>query len=213
MANTYKETMNLPKTDFAMRANLPESEPKRLAKWEEEHIYEQVLEKNKDGKPFILHDGPPYANGPIHIGHAFNKILKDFVNKSHAQRGFFTPYVPGWDCHGQPIEHMVEKTLGPDKMAKIDQPTLRRLCREWAEKYVDVQREGFKRLGVNADWEHPYLTFTRTTRRATSRCSSRCTSTARCTAAANPSTGASAATRRLPRPRSSTPTRRRRPSS
>ena len=160
MANTYKETMNLPKTDFAMRANLPESEPKRLAKWEEEHIYEQVLEKNKDGKPFILHDGPPYANGPIHIGHAFNKILKDFVNKSHAQRGFFTPYVPGWDCHGQPIEHMVEKTLGPDKMAKIDQPTLRRLCREWAEKYVDVQREGFKRLGVNADWEHPYLTFT-----------------------------------------------------
>ena len=160
MANTYKETMNLPQTDFAMRANLPENEPKRLAKWEEEHIYEQVLEKNKDGKPFILHDGPPYANGPIHIGHAFNKILKDFVNKSHAQRGFFTPYVPGWDCHGQPIEHMVEKTLGPDKMAKIDQPTLRRLCREWAEKYVDVQREGFKRLGVNADWEHPYLTFT-----------------------------------------------------
>ena len=160
MANTYKETMNLPKTDFAMRANLPENEPKRLAKWEEERIYEQVLEKNKDGKPFILHDGPPYANGPIHIGHAFNKILKDFVNKSHAQRGFFTPYVPGWDCHGQPIEHMVEKTLGPDKMAKIDQPTLRRLCREWAEKYVDVQREGFKRLGVNADWEHPYLTFT-----------------------------------------------------
>ena len=152
--------MNLPKTDFAMRANLPENEPKRLAKWEEERIYERVLEKNKDGKPFILHDGPPYANGPIHIGHAFNKILKDFVNKSHAQRGFFTPYVPGWDCHGQPIEHMVEKTLGPEKMAKIDQPTLRRLCREWAEKYVDVQREGFKRLGVNGDWEHPYLTFT-----------------------------------------------------
>ncbi len=160
MGNTYKNTMNLPRTDFAMRANLPENEPKRLAKWEEEHIYERVLEKNKDGKPHILHDGPPYANGPIHIGHAFNKILKDFVNKSHAQRGFFTPYVPGWDCHGQPIEHMVEKTLGPDKMAKIDQPTLRRLCREWAEKYVDVQREGFKRLGVNADWEHPYLTFT-----------------------------------------------------
>lgn len=160
MANSYKETMNLPQTDFAMRANLPQSEPKRLAKWEEERIYERVLEKNKDGRPFILHDGPPYANGPIHIGHAFNKILKDFVNKSHAQRGFFTPYVPGWDCHGQPIEHMVEKTLGPEKMAKIDQPTLRRLCREWAEKYVNIQRDGFKRLGVNADWEHPYLTFT-----------------------------------------------------
>lgn len=159
VANTYKDTMNLPNTDFAMRGNLPENEPKRLEKWEQEHIYERVLEKNKDGKPFVLHDGPPYANGPIHIGHAFNKILKDFVNKSHAQRGYFTPYVPGWDCHGQPIEHMVEKTLGPEKMAKIDQPTLRRLCREWAEKYVDIQREGFKRLGVNADWEHPYLTF------------------------------------------------------
>ena len=160
MANGYKDTMNLPRTDFAMRANLPENEPKRLEKWERERIYERVLEKNRDGRPHILHDGPPYANGPIHIGHAFNKILKDFVNKSHAQQGFFTPYVPGWDCHGQPIEHMVEKTLGPKKMAETDQPTLRRLCREWAEKYVGVQREGFKRLGVNADWEHPYLTFT-----------------------------------------------------
>ena len=160
MGNSYKNTMNLPKTDFAMRANLPENEPKRLAKWEDEQLYWKVLEKNKDGVPFVLHDGPPYANGPIHIGHAFNKILKDFVIKSHAQRGFYTPYIPGWDCHGQPIEHMVEVTLGPDKMAAIDQPTLRRLCREWAEKYVGVQRDGFKRLGVNADWEHPYLTFT-----------------------------------------------------
>jgi isoleucyl-tRNA synthetase len=159
VANTYKETMNLPKTDFAMRANLPVNEPKRLEKWEQEHIYERVLEKNKDGEPFVLHDGPPYANGPIHIGHAFNKTLKDFVNKSHAQRGFYTPYIPGWDCHGQPIEHMVEEKLGPKKMKEIDQPTLRRLCREWAEKYVDIQREGFKRLGVNGDWDHPYLTF------------------------------------------------------
>ncbi len=159
MGTSYKDTMNLPKTDFAMRANLPENEPKRLAKWQEEQLYWKVLEHNKDGEPFILHDGPPYANGPIHIGHAFNKILKDFVIKSHAQRGFYTPYIPGWDCHGQPIEHMVEVTLGPEKMAAIDQPTLRRLCREWAEKYIDVQREGFKRLGVNADWEHPYLTF------------------------------------------------------
>ena len=159
MANSYKSTMNLPQTDFAMKANLPSREPERLAKWEEEHLYWKVLEKNKDGKPFVLHDGPPYANGPIHIGHAFNKILKDFVIKSHAQRGFYTPYVPGWDCHGQPIEHMVEEKLGPEKMAKIDQPTLRRLCHEWAEKYVNIQRDGFKRLGVNADWDHPYLTF------------------------------------------------------
>ena len=118
-----------------------------------------VEEKNADGKPFVLHDGPPYANGPIHIGHAFNKILKDFVVKSHAQRGYFTPYIPGWDCHGQPIEHMVEVTLGPEKMAEISQVELRQRCREWAEKYVDIQRNGFKRLGVNADWEHPYLTF------------------------------------------------------
>ena len=159
MANTYKNTMNLPKTDFAMRANLPENEPKRLAKWAEQDIYHKVLEKNKDGEPFVLHDGPPYANGPIHIGHAFNKILKDFVNKSHAQRGYFTPYIPGWDCHGQPIENMVEKTMGTEKFAQTSQPEIRQACREWAKKYIDVQREGFKRLGVNADWEHPYLTF------------------------------------------------------
>ncbi|MCD8315963.1 MAG: isoleucine--tRNA ligase, partial [Eggerthellaceae bacterium] len=160
MSESYKGTMNLPKTDFPMRANLPTQEPKRLEKWEKEDLYGRILEKNRDGKPFILHDGPPYANGPIHIGHAFNKILKDFVNKSHAQRGYFTPYIPGWDCHGQPIEHMVEVNLGPEKMAEIDQPALRSLCREWAEHFVDVQRDGFKRLGINGDWEHPYLTFT-----------------------------------------------------
>ncbi len=158
--NDYKATMNLPKTDFPMRGNLPENEPKRLEKWQREDIYRRVLEKNADGNPFVLHDGPPYANGPIHTGHAFNKILKDFVIKSHAQRGFFTPYIPGWDCHGQPIEHMVERSLGPEKMAQTSQPELRKLCRAWAEKYVDIQREGFKRLGVNADWGHPYLTFT-----------------------------------------------------
>ena len=160
VGNSSTETMNLPQTDFAMRGNLPQKEPDRLARWQEMDLYHQVLEKNRDGRPFVLHDGPPYANGPIHIGHAFNKILKDFVVKSHAQRGFFTPYVPGWDCHGQPIEHMVEVTLGKEKMAEIDQPTLRRLCREWAERYVGVQREGFKRLGVNAEWDNPYLTFT-----------------------------------------------------
>lgn len=156
----YKDTMILPKTDFPMRGNLPAREPERLVKWQEMDLYRRVLEKNKDGKPFVLHDGPPYANGPIHIGHAFNKILKDFVNKSHAQRGFYTPYVPGWDCHGQPIEHMVEKTLGPEKMATTSLPELREKCRDWATEYVNVQREGFKRLGVNADWEHPYLTYT-----------------------------------------------------
>ena len=159
MGNDYKHSMNLPKTDFAMRANLPENEPKRLAKWEEQDIYHRVLEKNKDGQPFILHDGPPYANGPIHIGHAFNKILKDFVVKSHAQRGYYTPYIPGWDCHGQPIEHEVEKKLGTEKMKQLPQAKVRELCHDWAVKFVDIQRDGFKRLGVNADWDHPYLTF------------------------------------------------------
>lgn len=156
---SYKKTMNMFQASFPMKADLPINEPKRLEKWEDMQLYWKVLEKNKDGKPFVLHDGPPYANGPIHVGHAFNKILKDFVIKSHAQRGYYTPYVPGWDCHGQPIEHMVETTLGKEKMAQISQPELRKLCHEWATKYVGVQREGFKRLGVNADWEHPYLTY------------------------------------------------------
>ncbi|MCF0104920.1 MAG: class I tRNA ligase family protein, partial [Eggerthellaceae bacterium] len=102
MSKSYKDTMNLPQTDFSMRGNLAQNEPKRLEKWKEIDIYHKVLEKNKDGEPFVLHDGPPYANGPIHIGHAFNKILKDFVIKSKAQRGYYTPFIPGWDCHGQP---------------------------------------------------------------------------------------------------------------
>lgn len=160
MANDYKQTMIFPTTDFEMRANLPENEPKRLEWWNEVDLYHRVLEKNKDGEPFVLHDGPPYANGPIHIGHAFNKILKDFVNKSHAQRGYFTPYIPGWDCHGQPIEHEVEKKLGTEKMNALSQAKIRELCRQWAENFVDIQREGFKRLGVNADWARPYLTYT-----------------------------------------------------
>ena len=138
MPQDYNQTMNLPKTEFPMRAGLPQSEPERLKKWEADRVYDHVMENN-EGKPlYVLHDGPPYANGPIHIGHAFNKILKDFVVKSHAQRGYFTPYIPGWDCHGQPIEHMVEVTLGPEKMAEISQVELRQRCREWAEKYVDI---------------------------------------------------------------------------
>lgn len=159
MANQYKDTMNLPATEFPMRGDLPKREPARLKQWEDERLYWRVLEKNRDGEPFVLHDGPPYANGPIHTGHAFNKILKDFVNKSHAQLGYHTPYIPGWDCHGQPIEHMVEETMGVAKFRETPQPEVRRLCREWAKKYVGIQRDGFKRLGVNADWENPYLTY------------------------------------------------------
>lgn len=159
VANSYKQTMNLPRTDFAMRANLPENEPKRLQYWNDIDIYAKVLEKNKDNAPFILHDGPPYANGPIHIGHAFNKILKDFIVKYKSMRGYYAPYVPGWDCHGLPIENKVEEQLGEEKMAKIDTATFRKICREYATKQLDGQREGFKRLGVRGEWDNPYLTY------------------------------------------------------
>ncbi|MCL1890568.1 MAG: isoleucine--tRNA ligase [Coriobacteriia bacterium] len=162
MSQDYKNTMNLPQTEFPMRGNLPTNEPLRLKKWNEMELYQLMLKHNEGKEPYILHDGPPYANGPIHMGHAFNKVLKDIIVKYKTQRGFYAPYVPGWDCHGQPIEHMVETTLGPEKMAKIDQPTLRRLCREWAEKYVAIQADGFKRLGVLGDWDDPYLTYTPT---------------------------------------------------
>ncbi|MCL2631684.1 MAG: isoleucine--tRNA ligase [Coriobacteriia bacterium] len=159
MANDYKDTMNLPDTKFPMRAGLPVSEPKRLEQWNSMGLYQQMLKRNEGNQTFILHDGPPYANGPIHIGHAFNKILKDIIVKYHSAKGFYSPYVPGWDCHGQPIEHMVETKLGPEKMAAIDQATLRRLCWEWASENIDIQREGFKRLGVLGDWDNPYLTY------------------------------------------------------
>jgi isoleucyl-tRNA synthetase len=151
--------MNLPRTDFPMRASLPQSEPQRLEKWERMDLYHRVLERNAGNEPYILHDGPPYATGPIHVGHVFNKVLKDIVVKYHSMRGRWAPYVPGWDCHGQPIEHMVETRLGPKKMAAIDQPTLRRLCRDWARDNIDLQREGFKRLGVLGEWDEPYLTY------------------------------------------------------
>ena len=159
MPQDYKDTMNLPQTEFAMRGNLAVNEPIRLKKWQNMGLYQLMLKRNEGHDPFILHDGPPYANGPIHMGHAFNKVLKDIIVKYKTQRGFYAPYVPGWDCHGQPIEHMVETQLGPEKMSRIDQPTLRRLCREWAQKFVAIQGEGFKRLGILGEWDDPYLTY------------------------------------------------------
>ena len=155
----YKHTMNLPKTSFKMKANLPQREPERLKKWEEMDLYHQVLKSNEGHEPFILHDGPPYANGPIHIGHALNKTLKDIIVKYKSQRGYYAPYVPGWDCHGLPIENKVEEKLGPEKMAKIDTPTFRKICREYATEQLDGQRKGFKRLGVGGEWNDPYLTY------------------------------------------------------
>jgi len=155
----YKSTMNLPKTEFPMRANLAKREPDWLEFWAENDIYAKSLEVNEGGETFILHDGPPYANGHIHMGTAFNKVFKDLIVKYKTMRGFWSPYVPGWDCHGQPIEHQVEKDLGPDKMREISQADLRILCRDYAMKFVGVQSEEFQRLGVRGDFDDPYLTL------------------------------------------------------
>jgi len=154
----YKDTLNLPQTAFPMKANLPQREPEMLKQWDQQELYSK-MEKAGYGRPrYILHDGPPYANGHIHIGHALNKILKDIILKSKRMEGFEAPYVPGWDCHGLPIELQVEKNLGARKreMSKLE---LRRECRSYAEKFIAIQKEEFKRLGILGDWEAPYLTM------------------------------------------------------
>ena len=154
----YKDTLNLPKTGFPMKGNLAQREPEMLKRWQEMDLYEKIREQ-KAGKPiFILHDGPPYANGDIHIGHAVNKILKDIIIKSQGMSGKDAPYVPGWDCHGLPIELMVEKKVGKAGH-KIEASAFRNACREYASKQVDKQREDFIRLGIFGDWQHPYLTM------------------------------------------------------
>ncbi|MBU2629010.1 MAG: isoleucine--tRNA ligase, partial [Proteobacteria bacterium] len=154
----YKKTLNLPSTQFAMKANLPQREPQQLKEWEEKKIYEKLREQSKDRIPFILHDGPPYANGHLHMGHAINKILKDIIVRSRQMAGFNAPYVPGWDCHGLPIEHNVDKNLGKKKKEMTD-VQVRQECRSYAAKFVDIQREEFKRFGVMGDWDTPYLTM------------------------------------------------------
>jgi isoleucyl-tRNA synthetase len=153
-----KQTVNLPKTAFSMKANLPQTEPKTLARWEKERLYHQIRSVAAGRPRYILHDGPPYANGRIHLGTAFNKILKDFIVKSKTMAGFDAPYVPGWDCHGLPIEIKVDSELGAKK-AQMSPVEIRRVCRKYAEKYVDLQRTDFKRLGVLGQWEDPYLTM------------------------------------------------------
>ena len=154
----YKTTLNLPKTDFPMKANLRDLEPKAIEAWQQEKIYDRLQKKPGGNGTYILHDGPPYANGHIHIGHALNKILKDIIVKFKTMEGYKSPYVPGWDCHGLPIEHQVLKNLGPKKEG-MSQNEIRKLCREYAEKFIDVQRGEFKRLGVFGDWDNPYLTM------------------------------------------------------
>jgi isoleucyl-tRNA synthetase len=154
----YKKTLNLPVTDFPMKANLAQREPEQLKQWEESRLYDTTRKLSTGRTRFILHDGPPYANGHIHIGTAMNKILKDFIVRSRQMAGFDAVYVPGWDCHGLPIEHNVEKELGPRKR-EMSQADIRRHCRLYAEKYIDIQRNEFKRLGVQGDWAVPYLTM------------------------------------------------------
>jgi isoleucyl-tRNA synthetase len=154
----YKDTLNLPKTDFPMKAGLTELEPRLLQKWADMDLYNLVLERNKDKPRWVLHDGPPYANGDIHMGTALNKVLKDVIIKSKSMSGWLSPYVPGWDCHGLPIEHQVDKALG-SKKATMSRSDIRRQCREYAKKFVDIQRAQFKRLGVLGEWDDPYLTL------------------------------------------------------
>ena len=153
-----KQTVNLPRTDFPMKANLPQAEPKLLARWEAERLYHQIRDARAGRPMYVLHDGPPYANGRIHLGTAFNKILKDFIVKSKSMAGFDSPYVPGWDCHGLPIEIKVDNELG-SKKAQMTPNQIRAACRKYAEKYVELQRQDFKRLGVFGRWEDPYLTM------------------------------------------------------
>ena len=154
----YKKTLNLPSTAFSMKANLAQREPGILKRWEKEDIYESIRKSRAGCEQFILHDGPPYANGDIHIGHAVNKILKDIIVKSKTLSGFDAPYVPGWDCHGLPIEHKVEKKIGKAGV-KVDCKTFRKKCRSYAYRQIDGQRKDFIRLGVLGDWQNPYLTM------------------------------------------------------
>src|SRR6201988_2039020 len=155
-----KKTINLPKTAFPMKANLPQNEPKMLERWEREGIYERIRQARKGALRYILHDGPPYTSGPIHMGTALNKCLKDFIVKSKNMAGFDAPYVPGWDCHGLPIELKVDEALGRKKLG-MDPLAVRKACAEYAQKYLDLQRQQFKRIGVFGQWEKPYSTMTR----------------------------------------------------
>jgi isoleucyl-tRNA synthetase len=153
-----KTTINLPQTDFPMKANLPTNEPKLLAHWEEMGIYERMQEARQGLPSYVLHDGPPYANGALHLGHALNKCLKDFIVKSKSMAGFDAPYVPGWDCHGLPIEIKVDQQLGKKKL-QMNPSDVRLECRRYAEKFLDLQRQQFKRIGVFGRWDRPYSTM------------------------------------------------------
>src|SRR2546428_1223704 len=162
----YKDTLNLPRTDFPMRANLVTREPQRLEKWQTDKLYEKIQVARAGAEKFVLHDGPPFANGDVHIGTALNKILKDIIVKYKTLRGFSAPYVPGWDCHGLPIEFKVTQEMRKGKETgagrqepAVDAATIRKACEAYARKYIEIQRTQFKRLGVLGDWDNPYLTL------------------------------------------------------
>src|SRR5881394_916114 len=154
MSQNYKDTLNLPRTDFPMKANLVTREPELLKMWDETRLYQRIQQSRKDRELFVLHDGPPFANGDVHMGTALNKILKDFVVKSQTMLGKRAPYVPGWDCHGLPIEYKVVKESRD--LAPLE---VRKRCEAFARKFIDLQRQQFKRLGVFGDWDNPYLTM------------------------------------------------------
>src|SRR5947208_4649139 len=160
MAMDYKDTLNLPRTDFPMRADLVTREPQRLERWQATRLYDKIQSARGGAeKKFVLHDGPPFANGDIHIGNALNKILKDMVVKCQRLRGQSAPYVPGWDCHGLPIEFKVSQEMRQAGDMGAEASTIRKACEAYARKYIELQRAQFKRLGVLADWDHPYLTL------------------------------------------------------
>ncbi|HRR57257.1 MAG TPA: class I tRNA ligase family protein, partial [Acidobacteriota bacterium] len=154
----YSETLQLPKTSFSMRANLLQNEPRHQERWARMDLYRRILEKEAPQGPYVFHDGPPYANGPIHMGHLLNKILKDLVVRSRIMSGRHVHYVPGWDCHGLPIEHKVLKEMGVTAR-ELDTLEIRRRCHEYAARYVCLQSQQMQRLGTLADYEHPYLTM------------------------------------------------------
>src|ERR1700680_150681 len=152
MSQNYKDTLHLPRTDFPMKATLAAREPEILQAWDETRLYEQIQKARQDRQLFVLHDGPPFANGDVHMGTALNKILKDVIVKSRSMAGYRAPYVPGWDCHGLPIEFKVVK-----ESQGLSPLEVRERSEKYARKYIDIQRQQFRRLGVLGDWEHPYL--------------------------------------------------------
>ena len=198
----YKKTLNMTKSGFPMRAGLPKREPEMLKHWEELDLYHELLKKN-EGKPrFALHDGPPFSNGALHMGHALNKSIKDFITRSYAMRGYYTPYIPGWDNHGMPIESAIIKQNKLNRKA-MSVAEFRSACHEFADHYIDVQRQGFKRMGVVGDWDHPYKTMDPAFEAQEVRVFGKMYERATSTRASSPCTGAPTTRRRWPRRRSS----------